>query len=531
MPRRHAVLLCLAALLLLAPLGCGLPGPGATPTPKGGTIVVALNSEPLTLDSQQSSDYNTSRACYGIYDRLLEFNDSSTEVGPGLAETCRISDDGLTYTLNLRRGVRFHDGTPLDAEAVKFNLERQFDPNHPFHDTGQFPYAEVAWGMVQSVTVLSRYSLQITLKAPFAPFLNHLAMHWAAMASPTAIRRYGKDFSRHPVGTGPFRFVEWKPGQEVVLERNRAYWGGAPNVERVIYRTIVDDRARLQELEAGRASLIVNVPPAELARLQAEGRFAVVEQPGMHTWWVGLNQMKAPFSDLRVRQALNYAVNKQAIIDKILQGTGIPAINPLPPVVWGYVGDVRRYGYDPARARQLLAEAGYPNGFSCTLWAPESGPGMQQPVAMAQAIQADLKAVGVDCRVETFDWGTYLQKVIVPPEQAGFDLFEMSWIGDNGDPDNHLYALLSGDQWPPHGYNMGFFKDPAVDALMQEARVTLSRSRRTELYVDVQKRLAEDAPWILVDHERQIVAMDKKIANFHLHPTGSFRFQRVWIEP
>ncbi|MDH7485103.1 MAG: ABC transporter substrate-binding protein [Anaerolineae bacterium] len=530
--------LVVVALVLLA---CAAPvAPPAAPAPaqptptaavsEGGTIIVGLQAEPTTLDSQQISDYNSHRAAYGIYDHLLRFKDESTEVEPGLAESWEISSDGLVYTLHLRQGVKFHDGTDFNAEAVKFNLERQIDPNHPYHDTGEFPYAEFTWGMVKQVDVVDDYTVQITLKERFAPFLNHLAMHPAAMASPTAIQQYGRDFSIHPVGTGPFKFVSWTPGVEVVLEKNPDYWRGAPKIDRVIYRPIIEDQARLTELEAGGVNFIVNIPPDELARLKQDPRFTVVEQPGMHTWWLAFNHLKAPFNDKRVRQAMNYAVNKQAIVDNILKDTGILAINPLPPVVWSYTDEVTRFDYNPEKARQLLAEAGYPDGFSCTLWVPESGSGMQQPVLMSTAIQADLKAVGVDCKIEIFEWGIYLDKVIVPPEEAEYDLFAMSWIGDNGDPDNHLYILLSGDQWPPHGYNMGFYKNEEADALMREARVTLDRAKRTELYTKVQKLIVDDAPWIIIDHETQIVVMDRKIKGFKLHPTGPFRFENVWME-
>jgi peptide/nickel transport system substrate-binding protein len=540
--------LVLASLLFAACVPAATPAPTEAPPPaeapeeeakeeapeagprEGGTIIVGLQAEPTTLDSQQISDYNSHRAAYGVYDHLLRFEDESTAVEPGLAESWEISDDGLVYTLHLRQGVKFHDGTDFNAEAVKFNLERQIDPNHPYHDTGQFPYAEFTWGTVDNIEVVDDYTVKITLKEVFAPFLNHLAMHPAAMASPTAIEQYGADFSSNPVGTGPFKFVSWTPGVEVILEKNPDYWGGAPQVDRVIYRPIIEDQSRLTELEAGGVNFIVNVPPDDLARLKDDESLTVVEQPGMHTWWVAFNQSKEPFNNTLVRQAMNYAVNKQAIVDNLLKGTGILAVNPLPPVVWSYTDDVTRYDYDPEKAKQLLAEAGYPDGFSCSFWIPESGSGMQQPVPMGTAIQADLKAVGIDCEIQTFEWGTYLDKVIVPPEDAEYDLFEMSWIGDNGDPDNHLFILLSGEQWPPAGYNMGFYKNDEVDALLREARTTLDQAKRTELYEEAQKLISGDPPWIMIDHETQIVAMDSKIKNFKLHPTGPFRFEEVWVE-
>ena len=541
MSRRELVAAFASILLLLALAACGPKAtPTAAPAPpeapeaagpsEGGTIIVGLQAEPTTLDSQQISDYNSHRAAYGMYDHLLRFKDESTEVEPGLAESWEISDDGIVYTLHLREGVKFHDGTDLNAEAVKFNIERQIDPNHPYHDTGEFPYAEFTWGMVDKIEVADEYTVNITLKEIFAPFLNHLAMHPAAMVSPAAIEKHGRDISIQPVGTGPFKFASWTPGVEVVLEKNPDYWGDPPKIDRVIYRPIIEDQSRLTELEAGGVNFIVNIPPDELARLKGDDRFTVVEQAGMHTWWVAFNHTKAPFDDTRVRQAMNYAVNKQAIVDNILKGTGILAINPLPPVVWSYTDDVQRYDYNPEKAKELLAEAGYPDGFSCVFWIPESGSGMQQPVPMGTAMQADLKAVGIDCKIETFEWGTYLDKVIVPPEDAEFDLMEMSWIGDNGDPDNHLFILLSGEQWPPHGYNMGFYKNDEVDALLREARTTLDRAKRTELYVEAQKLISEDPPWMMIDHETQIVVMDKKIKGFKLHPTGPFRFEKVWIE-
>ena len=540
---RKVVLAGISLLLLLALVACGpQAAPTAAPTSpppeapevaepgEGGTIIVGLQAEPTTLDSAQISDYNSHRAAYGMYDHLLRFKDESTAVEPGLVESWEISDDGLVYTLHLRKGVKFHDGTDFNAEAVKFNIERQIDPNHPYHDTGEFPYAEFTWGMVDKIEVADEYTVNMTLKEIFAPFLNHLAMHPAAMVSPAAIEKHGRDISIQPVGTGPFKFASWTPGVEVVLEKNPDYWGDPPKIDRVIYRPIIEDQSRLTELEAGGVNFIVNIPPDELARLKEDDRFTVVEQAGMHTWWVAFNHTRAPFDDTRVRQAMNYAVNKQAIVDNILKGTGILAINPLPPVVWSYTDDVQRYDYNPEKAKELLAEAGYPDGFSCVFWIPESGSGMQQPVPMGTAMQADLKAVGIDCKIETFEWGTYLDKVIVPPEDAEFDLMEMSWIGDNGDPDNHLYILLSGEQWPPHGYNMGFYKNDEVDALLREARTTLDQAKRTELYVKAQKLIAEDPPWIMIDHETQIVVMDKKIKNFKLHPTGPFRFENVWIE-
>jgi len=530
---------CLSVLILLG-LVISACAPASTPTSapaaqgggpvQGGTIVVGLQAEPVTLDAQQMTDYNSTRAGRNIFDALLHFKDESTEVEPALAEKWDISPDGKEYTFHLRKGVKFHDGTDFNADAVVFSYERQIDPNHPYHDTGEFAYADFTLGVVDKIEKIDDYTVRITLKESFAPFLANMAMHSATIVSPTAVKKYGKDFSRNPVGTGPFKFVSWSPGVEIVVEKNPDYWGGAPNVDKVIYRPIIDDQARMNELEAGSVDFIVNIPPDDLARLKADTRFTTVEQPGMHTWYVVFNCQKKPFDDVKVRQAVNYAIDRQAIVDSILRNTGTLANSPLPPVLWSYTSDVTVYDYNPEKAKQLLTEAGYADGLSLTFWVPTSGSGMQQPVPMGQAIQADLKKVGIDATIETYEWGTYLDKTIVEDAQTLPEIFQMSWVGDNGDPDNFLYILLSGDQFPPNGFNLGHCKDDKVDAMLREARASLDQSKRTDIYVQAQKMLTEDAFWVPVDHETQIVVMKAGIKNFKLHPTGDFRFKDVWLE-
>ena len=538
--KRSALSLCMILVYIAAACTpAAAPQVATTPQPettaqagpsKGGTIVVGLQAEPVTLDAQQQTDYNSTRAGRNIYDALLHFKDESTEVEPALAERWEISPDGLTYTFYLRKGVKFHDGTDFNADAVLFSIERQIDPNHPYHDTGEFAYADFTFGMVDKVEKKDDFTVVITLKQPFAPFLANMAMHSATIVSPEAVKKYGRDFSKNPVGTGPFKFVSWTPGVEIILERNPDYWGGAPKVDRVIYRPILEDQSRLSELEAGSVDLIVNIPPDDLARLKADERFTTVEQPGMHTWYIVFNCQKPPFNDVKVRQAANMAIDRQAIVENILQNTGTLAKGSLPPVLWSFTPDIKQYDFNVDQAKALLAEAGVTN-LSVNFWVPSSGSGMQQPVPMAQAIQADLKNVGIDAKIETYEWGTYLNQVIVPDPSTLPEMFEMSWIGDNGDPDNFLYILVSGDQVPPAGFNLGHCSDPQADELMRQARTTLDQAKRTELYIQIQKLLAEDAFWIPIDHETQIVVMKKSIQNFKLHPTGDFRFKDVWLSP
>lgn len=529
----------LAATLLLA--ACGAPGTGGTATsgttPPGSegiarqdTIVVGLQAEPTGLDPAQISDYNSSRATMEMYDSLLHFKDGSTELEAGLATDWNVSDDGLTYTLNLRQGVKFHDGTDFNADAVVFNLDRETNASNPYHQFGQFPYADFTFGMVDSVKATGDYQVQIHLKRPYAPFLANLAMHSAAMVSPEAIKKYGADIAKNPVGTGPFKFVKWDPGVEIIVEKNADYWRGAPKIDRVIYRPVPDDQTRLAELEAGQLDFIVNIPPDDVARLKNEGKFTITEQPGMHIWYLVMNTQTTPFNNVLVRQAANYAINRSAIVHDILKDTGVVAENYIPPVLWTYDDTVHGYPYDPQKAKELLQQAGVKLPVKVDFWVPTSGSGMQQPVAMATAIQADLKAVGIDANIQTFEWGTYLDKVFTPDPKNVPPLHEMSWAGDNGDPDNFLYILLSGAQWPGNGFNDSFLKDDRLDALLGEAQQTTDRARRAQLYKEAQHRAMDLAPWVPIDHETQIVVMNPDIKGFVPHPTGVFRFENVVIQ-
>ncbi|NLA27061.1 MAG: ABC transporter substrate-binding protein [Firmicutes bacterium] len=524
--RKLSVLLALG-LVLLAIVGCN---GGEEAVGDDNTIIIGLQAEPVSLDPTQITDYNSSRACMEMYDSLLRFKDGSTDLEPGLATEWDVSEDGLEYTFTLRQGVTFHDGTPFDADAVKFNFDRQLDSDHPYHDTGDFAYADFTLGMVEDVVVVDENTVKVVLSEPFAPFLGNIAMHAAAIVSPAAIEEYGKDISINPVGTGPFKFVSWDPGVEVILEKNEDCWRGAPEVERLIFRPITEDQTRLTELESGNVDFIVGIPPDDLQRLKDSEDLLVVEQPGMHTWYLSLNCQRAPFDNVKVRQAANYAINKASIVDNILKGTGVLAKNLLPPLIWSYTDDVHDYSYNPEKARELLEEAGYDFDQVVDFHVPKSGSGMQQPVTMATAIQSDLEAVGMKTRILQLDWGTFLDESFKTVEHNEFQMHELSWLGDNGDPDNFLYILLSGEQWPEDGFNDAFYKNEEVDKLLREARTISDHDRRVELYQEAQKLIAEDSPVIVVDHETQIVAMKKKIKGFELHPTGVFRFDKVSIE-
>jgi len=512
----------LAVVALL--LGVGALAPVAAQP--AGTLVVGLVAEPVNLDPAQVTDLNSNRVGRRIVETLVTFPDESTQIVPGLAESWAISKDGLKYTFKLRKGVSFHDGTPLNAEAVKFSIERQIIPEHPFNKLGKYPFANYFFGNVKAVEAVDPQTVEFILKEPRASFLAVLTAGAASIVSPTAVRKLGVDYPLTPVGTGPFKFVAWDRGQRVVLEKNAGYWKHPVKIDRVIYRPIVEGQARLTELLTGALDLIVDTPPDFVPQLESNPKVMVLKQVGVHVWYLGINNQKKPFDDKRVRQALNYAVNKEALVRDVLKGTGSFSRGPVLPNTWGADAALKAYPYDPERAKKLLAEAGYPSGFSTTLWVPESGSGMQLPVAMSTVIQSNLKAVGVNVALQTMEWGAYLAKLRTKEQ----DLFALSWMAGNEDPDLVMYPLLHSSQWTPNGPNRALYKNEKYDELLHQARLTTDQKKRAELYREAQRILVDDAPWVFVDHEIQTAAHAKRVQGFKLHPSFDLRVETISLK-
>ena len=510
--------LAVAAVIIAAG---GVASPAAAQP--AGTLVVGLVAEPVNLDPAQVTDLNSNRVGRRIVETLVTFPEESTQVVPGLAESWTVSKDGLRYTFKLRKGITFHDGTAFTAEAVKFSIERQIDPDHPFNKLGKYPFANYNFGNVKAVEVVDPSTVEFVLKEPRASFLAILTAGAASVVSPTAVKKFGADYALQPVGTGPFKYVLWDRGQRVVLEKNARYWRYPVKIDRVVYRPIVEDQARLTELLTGSLDVIVGVPPDFVGQLEANARVTLLKQVGAHVWYLGINNQKKPFDDKRVRQALNYAVNKDAIVKDVLKGTGAVSKGPVLPNTWGADAALKAYPYDPQKAKQLLAEAGYPNGFSTTLWVPESGSGMQSPVAMSTVMQSNLKAVGVNVTLQTMEWGAFLAKLRSQEQE----LFALSWMAGTEDPDMVMYPLLHSSQWTPNGPNRALYKNTRFDELLTQARLVTDQAERAKLYREAQKILVDDAPWIFVDHEVQISASSKRVQGFKLHPSFDLRVETI----
>jgi peptide/nickel transport system substrate-binding protein len=332
------------------------------------------------------------------------------------------------------------------------------------------------------------------------------------------VKKYGKDFSRNGGGTGPFKFVEWVSGQRFVLEANKAYWRGAPALAGIVFRPIIDDNARVSEMLSGGTDITIEVPPDNIATFSATGGFTYYQQPGPHLWYLMLNTKLKPFDDKRVRQAANYAVNKEAMVSDVLKGTATVANSVTPPAfTWAYDEAIKPYPYDPAKAKQLLAEAGYPNGIDVTFYVTESGSGMLSPVLMGTAIQADLAAVGIRAKIETYEWNTFLAKLL-PVMPAGVGLAEMSFMTQ--DPDMHPFlALRTGAP-----VNSGGFSSAKVDALIDQGRAEQDQAKRAALYKELQRVVYDEAPWVFIANWKQNAVSSARVQGFALHPSFTTRF-------
>jgi peptide/nickel transport system substrate-binding protein len=501
----------------------------AQETPQGGSLIVGLVAEPYALDPGFITDINSMRLNRNIYDGLTGFEPGTFTIKPLLAESWDISDDGLTYTFHLRDGVMFHDGTPFNADAVKFTFDRLLDPDNPYR--GQGPsFGAFYYGAIDETEVADDLTAIMHLKQPYAPLLNTLAVACGFIVSPEAVKTFGQDYGQNPVGTGPFKFVSWEHNQRVTLTRNPDYFDGPPHLQDLVFRPIVEEQTRFTELLSGGVNFIVDVPPDNIAQIKDDPNFTFMEQPGPHIWWVTINTQMPPFDDVRVRQAVNYAVNKEAIVTQILQNTGDVAHTVVPPAIeWAYNPDAEAYPYDPEKAKQLLAEAGYPDGFETVFWVTESGSGMQSPKTMAEAIQADLQAVGIKTTIEVAEWGAYLDLYNAGMgDKAG--LAEMSWMFDTGDPHTVLPLNFSLDGYPPNGFNTGMYQNERVDELMKQAAQSLDLEERAQLYKEVQQITSEEAPWIFIDNAKQNAAMTANVKGFVLSPSFLLSFKDTYIE-
>ncbi|MCG8454407.1 MAG: ABC transporter substrate-binding protein [Spirochaetales bacterium] len=495
----------------------------------GGVLVFGRSGDSVSLDPGRETDGESFYATHQIFDTLVEFQTGTTEVVPALATSWDVSEDGLTYTFHLREGVKFHDGTPFNADAVVFSLDRQLSENHPYYDYGPWKYWTNYMGMsdiVESITATDDMTVVFQLQKVEAPFIANLAMDFAGIVSPTAFKADPEGFASNPVGTGPFKFVSWTKDSDIVLDRNEDYWEPV-YLDRVILKVIPDATARGLALIKGEVDLI-DFPAAEdLEKLGADPEIQLIQQAGLNVGYLALNNDKKPYDDKRVRQAMNYAIDRSEIIEAVYGSAGQEAVNPIPPIMWGYNEDIEPYPYDPAKAKELLAAAGYADGFKTEIWAmPVSRPYNPDARKIAEIMQAQLAKVNIEVEIISYEWGTYLDKTDTGEHQAAM----LGWTGDNGDPDNFLWLLLSAPAAEPPAGNIAFWRNDEFTALCKEAKETADHERRVELYLQAQEIFFEEAPWVTIAHSVVTVPARNTVKDFKISPTGTRVFKQVWLE-
>ncbi|MHA7580089.1 ABC transporter substrate-binding protein [Paenibacillus vandeheii] len=521
-------------------------GTGNSPAPAEGseppaevavqdTMIMGRGGDSVALDPAIVTDGESLKIGHQVFDSLLDYKEGGTEVVPGLAESWEISADGLKYDFKLKSGVKFHDGTDFNAEAVVFNFNRWSDPSSEYKFEGDsFDYYDSMFGpedgrVIKEVKAIDETTVEFILNQPQAPFLQNIAMTPFGIASPTAIREKKENFKSEPVGTGPFVFKEWKRNDSITLEKNPNYWKeGLPKLNKVIVRSIPDNTARFNALQNGEIDIMEDLNPDDLSILEGNSELQKIERPPFNVSYIGFNFKKKPFDNVKVRQALNHAVNKQGIIDAFFAGQAQPAVNPMPPTLWGYNDSIEDYAYDLEKAKALLAEAGYPDGLPdpVTFYAmPVSRPYMPDGKKVAEAIQADFEKIGVTVNIESPEWATYLDDAKAGEKD---DIYMLGWTGDNGDPDNFLYTLLDKDAIP--GNNRSFYVNEELHTLLTSAQKETDQDKRADLYKQAQVIIKEDAPWIPLVHTTPILAGKANLKDFVPSPLGTESYANAYFE-
>jgi peptide/nickel transport system substrate-binding protein len=492
------------------------------------TLIFARGGDSVSLDYASVTDGESSRVTKQIYESLIEFDEDTFDIGPGLAEDWVISDDGLTFTFQLREGVQFHDGTDFNADAVKLNFERWADPDHEYHFAEE-GYAYSVYGtqfggfqgdeghVISEINVINDLEVEFVLNEQLGSFMQNMGMSYFAMTSPAAFEEYGSAINENPVGTGPFEFVSWTKDDSIELVKNENYWmEGYPKLDKVIFQVIPDNAARLTALRSGEIDVMDGLNPDDVEMIESEPGLTMFERTANNIGYLGFNMDKEPFDNPLVRQALNHAVNKEDLMTILYAGLAEPAKNIIPPMYLGYNDAVEEYAYDPDRAIELLAEAGFNDDLEFDLWTmPVARPYMPDPESAAQVLQQDFAAVGVTANIVTHEWATYLELT----EQGEQDVFMLGWSGTNGDPDYFFGNLLHGSAIP--GGNRTFYRNDDVDSLLDQAKISIDEAERADLYEQAQLLIHEDAPLIPLVHTRPVLAGNERVQNYVPHPSTS----------
>ena len=505
-----------------------------------GTLVYCSEGSPEGFQPQFFSTGTTFDAVsVPMFNRLVQFEIGTTNIVPALAESWTISPDGKVFTFKLRKGVKFHSNAnfkptrDMNADDVIFSWDRMANDKNAFHGgTGGQTYAYFDdMGMkniVEKVEKIDPMTVRFTLKRPEAPFLADMAMDFASILSLEYFEAMAKKGTPNaadifPIGTGPFEYVSYQKDATIRYKAFDAHWAGRPKVDNLVYSITRDATARYAKLKTGECHVMAFPKPADLVEMKTDAQLNVLQKEGLNVGYIAFNTEKKPFDNKLVRQALNLATNKDAILKAVYQGQGQVAKNPIPPILWSYNDAIKDYPYDPAKAKELLAQAGYPNGFEVELWyLPVTRPYNPDGKRMAEVIQADWEKIGVKTKLITYEWAEY-RKRSKTGEQA---VMMFGWSGDNGDPDNFFVPLL-GCEAVKGGGNVARWCNKGFEDLIIKAAQTPKQADRAKLYEQAQVIFKEEAPWITVAHSIRFDPIRKEVQGYKMDATSHHYFNNT----
>ncbi|WP_375740691.1 ABC transporter substrate-binding protein [Pseudomonas boanensis] len=506
-------------------------------------LSVCTEASPEGFDVVQYNSLTTTNASADVLmNRLVEFDAERGQLVPGLAERWEVSSDGLVYSFHLHQGVAFHTtdyftpSRPLTADDVVFSFQRMLDPAHPWHKVAQsgFPHAQSMQlpSLIKGVESAGDREVRFTLTKPDATFLATLSMGFASIYSAEYADQLMKSgtpekLNAYPIGTGPFVFKRFQKDASVRYAANPTYFAGKPGVDGLVFAITPDANVRLQKLRRGECQIALSPKPLDVQAASGDTAIRVIQTPAFMTAFVGINSQHAPLDQPKVRQAINMAFDKVSYLKAVFDGSASAADGPFPPNTWSYANQLPAYPHDPAKAKDLLAEAGLKDGFKTTIWTRPSGSLLNpNPSLGAQLLQADLAKVGIQAEIRVIEWGELIRRA-----KAGeHDLLFMGWAGDNGDPDNFLTPQFSCAS-VQSGLNFARFCNPELDKLISDGKTHSTQAERAALYEKAQQIIREQALWLPLAHPTAFALTRASVEGYKVSPFGRQDFSKVRLAP
>lgn len=542
-PLCNLACLSLFAAALLVLVGCG---GRANSVGNRDALIYAQSDDPKTLDPINTDIAEAVHVITNVFDTLVTYDDVTTDIVPSLAESWKTSDDGLTWTFKLRPGVQFHDGTVCNAAAVKLTFDRLLVPlgetppaengkksgllAHPHIYDAARPY-QSAYNMIEAVETPDDVTVVFKLKHPSAIFLNNLAMFPASISSPAGLEEFGRNFAEHPVGTGPFKFVKWSRGQQLVLERFDGHWRGPAKIKTLIVVPVQENATRMQRLERGEIHIAEGLSPAELDVLSKNDKLIVQSHEAMNVAYLTMNVEKSPLGNKKVREAIALAIDKPALLQVGYGGNAKVGVSMVPPTMWGHDTALQDRPFDVAKAKTLMEEAAKEEGWKLPIKLELSVMNqariyLQQPLPMAKFLKDSLAPIGIELTIRGRDVSEHFRALMAGEHQLGL----AGWNSDNNDPDNFLYSLVDQDNISEAGNNLSRFRSDKLHALLIAGQKEMDTEKRLKIYSDAQRLILEEVPVVPLAHTQIRTAHVKGLAGFQLHTTALVRFRHAHFE-